>query len=172
MADIEHRLAALEDAVRQLLDERAATDREQSPPDHAPASDSERFWAVDELGRQVPEGAVLFAGHLRTDRGPVKWQWGRTSDDLLAADWDASATPLSALGHPVRLRLLHLVLGGTNTTADLAADEELGTTGQLHHHLRALTAAGWLSSAGRGRYEVPPHRVVPLLTIISATLPS
>ena len=49
---------------------------------------------------------------------------------------------------------------------DDAATEGLGTTGQLHHHLRQLKAAGWLHQTGRGTYEVPARRVVPLLTMI------
>ena len=68
----------------------------------------------------------------------------------------------------MRLRLAQLVLQGTETTAELAADADLGTTGQLHHHLRQLVAAGWLQSAGRGRYRVPAQRVVPLLAIVAA----
>ncbi|MCO1599689.1 hypothetical protein M8C17_31480 [Micromonospora sp. RHAY321] len=51
------------------------------------------------------------------------------------------ATALSALAHPVRLRLLREVLGGRQTTGELAEIEELGTAGQLHH-LRLITAVG------------------------------
>ncbi len=42
------------------------------------------------------------------------------------------------------------------------------TTGQIYHHLRLLTAAGWLHTTGRGRYEVPGTRVVPLLVVLTA----
>ncbi len=31
----------------------------------------------------------------------------------------------------------------------------MGTTGQLHHHLRALVAAGWLHSTGRAAGPSP-----------------
>ena len=68
----------------------------------------------------------------------------------------------------MRLRLLREILGGRQSTSELAEIEELGTTGQLHHHLRQITAAGWLRSAGRGRYAVPAERVVPLLAILTA----
>ena len=47
----------------------------------------------------------------------------------------------------------------------------LGTTGQLHHHLRALVAAGWLASTGRGSWQVPASRVIPLLVVVIATTP-
>jgi len=97
--------------------------------------------------------------------GPV------TSSDLnalLEAYWDTAAEPLAALGHPVRLAVLRGVLTGLHTTAELAALDRLGTTGQLYHHLRQLQAAGWLRSTGRGRYDVPATRVIPLLVILTA----
>lgn len=70
-----------------------------------------------------------------------------------------------------RLRLLREILGGLRTAAELAALDEAGTTGQIHHHLRQLTGAGWLHAAGRGRYEIPPVRVVPLLVVLTAARP-
>ncbi len=52
--------------------------------------------------------------------------------------------------------------------AGLVGIDGFGTSGQLYHHLRQLVAAGWLRTAGRGRYEVPPARVVPLLVVLAA----
>jgi len=104
----------------------------------------------------------------RSSAGPV------TSSDLnalLDADWDTAAEPLAALGHPVRLAVLRGVLTGLHTTSELAALDRLGTTGQLYHHLRQLQAAGWLRSTGRGRYDVPATRVIPLLVIVTAAQP-
>ncbi|WP_051715621.1 hypothetical protein [Streptomyces bikiniensis] len=46
-----------------------------------------------------------------------------------------------------------------------------GTTGQIYHHLRQLTGAGRLHTSGRGRYEVPAARVVPLLMALTAARP-
>jgi hypothetical protein len=76
---------------------------------------------------------------------------------------------IDALSHAVRLRLLQRVLNGVTTTAELSEDDSLGTTGQLHHHLRALVAAGWLHSTGRGQWAVTPQRVIPLLVVLAAT---
>jgi len=158
--ELEKRVAALEAAVRAL------TERDS----RGPLGELEgELWLLEELQQRHPEGAVMFAGHLTVADGPAAWQWGRPAEALLTGDWQDSAGPLSALGHPVRLRLLQLVLTGTQTTAELAEDEGLGTTGQLHHHLRALIAAGWLQSSGRGHYSVPPQRVVALLVIVTAT---
>ena len=66
--------------------------------------------------------------------------------------------------------LLNLLFDDGLGTAELADDPSLGTTGQLHHHLRALVAGGWLVSVGRAQWAVPPPRVIPLLAILAATL--
>jgi hypothetical protein len=68
------------------------------------------------------------------------------------------------------LRLLLAVLDGHSSPTDLAALDGMGTSGQVYHHLRTLTAAGWLRSAGRSRVEVPAERVVPLLVALATTV--
>ena len=57
---------------------------------------------------------------------------------------------------------------GRDTVAALAELDGLGTTGQIYHHLRQLTAEGWLHTKARGQHAVPAERVVPLLTILTA----
>lgn len=164
MDTVEDRLAALEAQVAALSERLTA-----APP--PPPEPEGTFWALDGLKQRLPpegSGAVLYTGTVRVAGQHYDWQYGRTVDDLLAADWEELPSILSALAHPVRLRLLREILGGRQSTSELAEIEELGTTGQLHHHLRQITAAGWLRSAGRGRYAVPAERVVPLLAILTA----
>lgn len=163
MADLEARVAHLEQQMSALQESVKA-----APPARVLAGDA---WLVETLDERHPEGAVVFAGNPSTAAGPVRWQWGCPTADLMDGDWSDAATSLAALGHPVRLELLRLVLQGVVTTHELAETPGLGTTGQLHHHLRTLVSAGWLTTAGRGRYQVPPTRVVPLLAVVSATTP-
>ena len=80
------------------------------------------------------------------------------------------AARLAALGHPVRLRLLLAVLRGATGTAELAEVPGIGTSGRIYHHIRTLTAAGWLRASGRGQVQVPADRVVPLLVALATTL--
>lgn len=143
--------------------ERRAT--EPSPP----AAEG-RFWLLDGLRTQLPadRGAVVYGGIVNLPAGPVEWQIGRTQADLLGQDWPALAARLAALGHRVRLALLRALVEGPATVQALAALPGLGTTGQLYHHLRELESAGWVHSPERGRYAVPPERVVPLLAVLSA----
>ncbi|HEY9367739.1 helix-turn-helix domain-containing protein [Streptomyces sp.] len=162
VAELERRMAALESADR---------------TEHAPTEGD--FWALEglkaqlaEVGEAAADGGVLFTGALSLPTGErYEWQFGALTEDLLERDWSEVADSFAALGHPVRLRLLREILGGRRTAAELAELEEIGTTGQIYHHLRQLTAAGWLHTAGRGRHEVPGARVVPLLVVLTAARP-
>ncbi|KAF4405149.1 MULTISPECIES: helix-turn-helix transcriptional regulator [Streptomyces] len=160
VTEIERRLAELEGPGGQ--EERPAVARR---PD---------FWALDGLKAQLGEagtenGGVLFTGSVRLPTGErYEWQHGAVTDQVLeGGDWADTAEALAALGKPVRLRLLREILGGRRTAAELAGLPDVGTTGQVYHHLRQLTAAGWLRSTGRGRFEVPAGRVVPLLVALT-----
>lgn len=142
--------------------------------------EADTFWALTGLTERLPErlteradtaeeasGAVLIVGTIDLPSGQqAQWQEGAAAVDLLADPWERAAETLQALGHPVRLRLLQEVLRGHTTARELADLEEVGTTGQVYHHLRQLVSAGWLRARTGGRHEVPPERLVPLLTTI------
>ncbi|MGW6543307.1 ArsR/SmtB family transcription factor [Streptomyces massasporeus] len=160
VAELERRLAALEGAQRT-----------------GPRIDGSDFWALNGLKDQLSEagaddGGVLYTGSVRLPTGEeYAWQMAALTQDLLEDEWTTAAESFAALGHPVRIRLLREILGGRRTAAELAELDEVGTTGQIYHHLRQLTATGWLHTSGRGRHEVPPGRVVPLLTALATTRP-
>ncbi|MEW1550712.1 ArsR/SmtB family transcription factor [Streptomyces tsukubensis] len=166
VAELELRLAALEE-------------RETFSPAGRSGEDTgqESFWALKGLKEQLSglgadTGGVLFTGDVALPTGErYEWQFGLLTDELLDRDWTASAEALAALGHPVRLRLLREILGGRRTAAELAELDGLGTSGQIYHHLRQLSSAGWLHTTGRGRYAVPPARTVPLLVALTAAQP-
>jgi len=82
--------------------------------------------------------------------------------------WAGLAGELAALGNPVRLTLLQEIVRGRATVSALSEVDGLGTSGQIYHHLRQLTAEGWLHSPTRGTFAVPPPRVVALLAILEA----
>ncbi|MFH9135090.1 ArsR/SmtB family transcription factor [Streptomyces sp. NPDC017524] len=166
----------LEQRVAELERRLTALERRDS---ESPRLGDGDFWALDglkqqltEVGEAAADGGVLYTGAIRLPTGEsYEWQYGALTEALFGGDWADAADSFAALGHPVRLRLLREILGGLRTTAELAALDELGTTGQIYHHLRQLTGAGWLHAAGRGRYEVPPTRVVPLLVVLTAARP-
>jgi len=162
-------LTDLAERVRRL--EALVTGLPSGEPDSVgPAADT--FWILEGLEQRLGPGAIAYAGSVVRDDGPVRWQLTHDSDQLLELDWTALASPLSALGHPARLRILQLVARSEATTAaDLADTPGLGSTGQIYHHLRQLVGAGWLRATTRGRHEVPPERLVPLLVILGASTP-
>jgi hypothetical protein len=130
-----------------------------------------RFWVLDGLRARLAagDGAVVLAGVVPLPTGEeYAWQYGQTAGDLLAAGWQELSKVIAALAHPVRLRLLQLILTGTRSAADLQSVDGLGTSGQLYHHLRQLIATGWLVQAARGHYAVPGDRVIPLLVLLTA----
>lgn len=163
----------LQEAVRALAERVAALESPRG--EHAAAErdahgDADAFWALNALQSKLADdastqdGAVMMVGSLTLPTGaPVAWQQGIGTAGLLESEWGERAVALAALGHPVRLELLRHILAGVHATSELAAIESLGTTGQLHHHLRQLLAAGWVRQSGRGTYEVPAARIVPLM---------
>ncbi|MGW4092645.1 ArsR/SmtB family transcription factor [Nocardia sp. NPDC004750] len=157
VAELERRLSALEERIR--------------PDDLPPGAEQ---WAVARLRDEFaaadePDGGVLFAGSVRLPNDQQReWQARFTTGDLIEDDWAETAECLAALGSPVRLRLLREIMGGRRTAAELAGVDGVGDSGQIYQHLRQLAAVGWLHTAGRGRFEVPTARVVPLLVALAS----
>ncbi len=164
------------DARLRAVEARLGMDRAGTAEPAAAPGDAETFWVLEGLRRRlrgVEDGGVVFAGAVRAAGGHATWQYGLTTETLLAVDHEdaeAAAGRLAALGHPVRLRILLAVLRGRTSPAELAELQGTGTTGQVYHHVRALTAAGWLRSGGRGHVQVPADRVVPLLVALATAL--
>lgn len=172
MGFVEDDLRSRLEAVERRLDR---LDRRESQPTAAPEADGgRRFWALEGIKARLPAetGGVLLAGVAPLPTGEhYEWQWAQPMERLLSRNWAELSKGLAALAHPVRLRLLQLILTGTKSSADLQAADELGTSGQLYHHLRQLVAAGWLVQTMRGQYAVPGDRVVPLLALLLAAAP-
>lgn len=174
LEELRDELAALSERVA-LLETRTA-DRQPTTqrPDAETPPPEETFWALDALRARrdlhdtIRAGVVMLVGSVTLpDGSPVEWQQGTATEDLLEVEWSDRAAAFAALGHPVRVELLRHILNGTRTTAALAEVEGLGTTGQLHHHLRQLVTAGWVRQTARGRYDVPAAKIVPLLVCLT-----
>lgn len=164
LADLEHEVSRLSALAAHPAAPADGAEPEATDAGTEPAGADDPLWFVNELGRRAP-GAVMMAGAVETQSGPVRWQYGLHAEGLLAHDWSDLARPLEALGHPARIELVRQVMRGAHTTAELLQLEHLASSGQLYHHLRQLVSAGWLVSPRRGHYEVPAARVVPLLVL-------
>lgn len=174
LEELTSRVAALESAHATRSAQATTAGIPQGTEAPAPGdSRADVFWALNTLATQRPDhpstenGAVMIVGSLNLPTGaPISWQEGAGTEGLFESDWSDLAQSFSALGHPARLEILRHIINGTTSTAELAELDSLGTTGQLHHHLRQLVSTGWVQQQGRGRYEVPAARVVPLLAAL------
>jgi DNA-binding transcriptional ArsR family regulator len=73
----------------------------------------------------------------------------------MSSKLDRHAEQLSALGHPVRLAILRLVVQGGNTgtaAGDIQAHLEMPAS-TLSHHLKRLTDAGLMRSRNEGTFH-------------------
>ena len=180
IAALARRLTALEDRLNSDGD--GGRDGVAGPGDGGGAPEAagradlpDTYWALARLRHEIaelaePQGGVMVTGSVsvRPGQGPAEWQNFTSVSSLLDADLPRLAETLGALGQPVRLRLIPALLEGRSTVAELVELDGLGTTGQIYHHLRQLVAAGWRASTGRGRYEIPAARLVPLLAALAA----
>ncbi|HJE92075.1 MAG TPA: helix-turn-helix domain-containing protein [Dietzia timorensis] len=175
MAKEYERLATeIAELTKRVEELEGSTSKEPSVAPTAAKLDADTFWALNGLRARIEQnsssdgGEVILLGSVTLPDGtPAAWQQGAETEALLESDWSDFAATFASLGHPVRLELLRHILAGTHSTAELGDQGSLGTTGQLHHHLRQLVATGWVRQSGRGSYEVPASRIVPLLVMMA-----
>ncbi|WP_114383891.1 ATP-binding protein [Paenibacillus prosopidis] len=120
---------------------------------------------------ETETGSVFYSGQYRGENSLYRWEpQERPVNQLLELDGDKAAKVLAALGHPQRLDILRLVLKQPLTGAELVERLNMGTTGQLYHHIKALAGADLLVQEERGgSYSLPSHRSLPLLLLLAAT---
>lgn len=88
---------------------------------------------------------------------------------LRESDLLTTAADIAALGSPVRLEIISLCTGGPIKVRDLAEKLGKGTTGQVYHHLRQLSVAGWIRPSGKSSYTINEERLDHLLAILRST---
>ncbi len=129
-----------------------------------------------ELERRIAALESTAAGDTGSRRRPARGRAGDGQAEAARAltalrarrDWSTVAPALAALGSPIRLTLLREIVRGHATVNSLSQVEGLGTSGQIYHHLRQLTAEGWLHTPTRGTFAIPPTRATALNTILRA----
>lgn len=104
------------------------------------------------------------AGELESGSGQPNVSDDETSsavegtNDRSSFDLAQVSEALAAVAHSVRLRMLVTASMKTVRVTELLETLQLGTTGQVYHHLRILTGAGWVETNGHGDYWVPDSR--------------
>lgn len=172
-------MAAAIEHLKGRLDALEAAKGAGAPLPPGPEVSPDRFWLLDRLARNTGPafsdgevaGSVAYGGRVRAPgAGELVWQLEHAVPDLMEADLGAVSAVLGALGHPMRLEILRRLLLGARTLGELQEIPSTGTSGQVHHHLRELRAAGLVVSHRRNDYAIPAERVVPLLVIVTAAL--
>lgn len=153
MPDTDPRLDALERRVEEL--ERRSIAPAGGPPEASTGPQG------------TTAGTVRYSGEVSL-HGEVTWSVAYDAGAALALDDEPRTAVLAALGHPVRVRIVRGLLRGPRSTAELTEVAELASTGQLYHHLRALTHCGLVEQDGRGSYRIAAPVVVPALVLLTA----
>ncbi|TVY10533.1 ATP-binding protein [Paenibacillus cremeus] len=116
------------------------------------------------------QGAVYYSGQI--DSGEQMFRWApqeRELAALIAQNHEKAAKVLSALGHKQRLEIMTAVLHEPLTGTELVERLQMGTTGQLYHHMKALLGADLLQQEDRGgRYSLPKDRILPIMLLLAA----
>lgn len=125
---------------------------------------------MDPNNEEGKSGGIFYSGQYRGEKRRYRWEpQERRVDQLLGLDGDRVAKVLAALGHKQRLDILRSVLKEPLSGSELVERLNMGTTGQLYHHIKALLGADLLVQEERGgMYALPSHRALPLLLLLAA----
>ncbi|MFB9902407.1 helix-turn-helix domain-containing protein [Allokutzneria oryzae] len=125
--------------------------------------------APAEPTREDGGGLLAYEGTV-TLHQELSWKILSRPEPLLALPDGPRTEVLAALGNPVRLAVVRLLAtDGPQPAAALQAAAGLGSTGQLYHHLKALTGARIVEQDGRGSYRLRPRATVPVLIVLAAS---
>ncbi|WP_447008898.1 ArsR/SmtB family transcription factor [Saccharothrix sp. DSM 118769] len=120
-------------------------------------------------GHEVGGGEVGYGGRVAVGDGRVSWRIDVTPEHALALADRPRIEVLAALAHPVRVEIVRTLLGqGAQPATALQEAARLGSTGQLYHHLKALTASGVVEQDKRGSYRLRSEAAVPVLVLLTA----
>ncbi|NJJ39128.1 ATP-binding protein [Paenibacillus apii] len=126
---------------------------------------------VETVNDELDLGGVFYSGQYSGEKWRFRWEpQERRVSQLLDLDGEKVAKILAALGHKQRLDILRSVLKEPLSGSEIVERLNMGTTGQLYHHIKALLGADLLVQEERGgMYSLPSHRVLPLLLLLAAT---
>lgn len=121
-------------------------------------------------GVEEVRGSVHYSGQLASNERSVRWEpQERQLQDVLQTNSEKAAKVLAALGHEMRLDILMEIMKEPLTGIELVERLNMGTTGQLYHHLKALAGADLLTQEERGgRYVISNGRTLPLVLLLAA----
>ncbi|MCI3922998.1 ATP-binding protein [Paenibacillus sp. TRM 82003] len=135
------------------------------------SNETERLTYLQTVEGFVDEGtsSLYYSGQIRLDGQLLRWEpQARRMEGLMDIPSEEAGKALAALGSKLRLDIVRSVLTFPLTGAELVERLQMGTTGQLYHHLKALLGTGLIEQRPGGRYVVPRHRCLPVLLLLAA----
>ncbi|MEC0307241.1 ATP-binding protein [Paenibacillus lautus] len=159
---LKNQMAELQELVYQALMERK--------PASASNQHRQEIATAPTINEANPEaGSVFYSGRVHLNGQSIRWEpQERRMDQLLDMNTEKAAKILAALGNKQRLDILKAVMAEPLSGSELVERLNMGTTGQLYHHLKALLGADLLVQEQGGRYALPKHRSLPFLLLLSA----
>uniref|UniRef100_UPI0031DBD9D7 ArsR/SmtB family transcription factor n=1 Tax=Saccharothrix mutabilis TaxID=33921 RepID=UPI0031DBD9D7 len=114
-------------------------------------------------------GELGYGGRVSLGGGRVSWRIDVTPERALSLADRPRIEVLAALAHPARVDIVRsLLAGGPQPATALQEAARLGSTGQLYHHLKALTGSGVVEQDKRGSYRLRSAATVPVLVLLTA----
>ncbi|WP_309112959.1 helix-turn-helix domain-containing protein [Saccharothrix sp.] len=114
-------------------------------------------------------GELGYGGRVSLGGGRVSWRIDVTPERALSLADRPRIEVLAALAHPARVDIVRCLLAqGPQPAAALQETARLGSTGQLYHHLKALTGSGVVEQDKRGSYRLRSAATVPVLVLLTA----
>jgi len=169
---LEHRLAALAEQVQQLAGRRPTAARGSDRPtrqEHLALVEALRVRRGARYRWRTCRAAIAYTGALSAGRGE-EHLWTREHGLAALAERDPAqlAAALAALAHPLRIRLLLILLGGPRSRQELDAELDASSAGLVSHHLKELLVAGLVQQPKRNLYRLAAHQSVPVLAALAA----
>lgn len=176
MADLQDRLAALEEQVAILRSHLTALEKQMSAAGSAgtPRTSFQARAAVPSPEGEASasqegtiQGTLSYAGTIQLAGRPFRFQLHLPAQSLFEAAPDLLAQIFAALASPHRVIILRTLCERPCTAQQLQEVLGMGSAGQLYHHLKELLAAGLITQRERSSaYTIEPAKVIPVCSAL------
>ncbi len=179
----DERIAILEDALAYLnkrvtlLEQQAETAVSVPLPPNSGEIDFallDRLYARDGIPYEADgvKGAILYAIAFQSAQNKlVRWYAESAAPSVLSYDEQMVTQIIVALGHPVRLQIVRLLIKeGATDSQTMQTAVGIQSAGQLYFHLNNLLEAGIVVQLRRGVYEIEIGATAQLLALFAAAV--
>ncbi|WP_166238998.1 ATP-binding protein [Paenibacillus turpanensis] len=162
-------IAELDEIKQQLAELQRLVLQKQEAASPASTRMQSSLTVTEDMNKSAGLGTLYYSGQVQIQDTTLRCEpQEKQVTELLTLHSDKAAKALSALAHKQRLDIIRAVLVEPLTGAELVEKLQMGTTGQLYHHVKALLGADLLHQEDGGRYAVPRKRAFSLLLLLAS----